>query len=563
MNTPRWWHWCFAWLAGFGLFTAVAHGNLETTDAGFTMQAASNLWRRGDSAILLPEQGGERIAEQVGARYIHGLRTAGKVNAEGVAYTWFPIGHVWLLLPVVAVGDALTQRHPAVDLRFRDRVAPGEDAAQLAVNTAWLQGTPVLTQGLIALLVPAAFGATTLLLLFLLARQLGGDGSTAAWTALAIGLGTQMFAFGRETLSDGPGLSLLLAALLAVVAVHHRRGSLRGLLAGGFAAGAAVLLRYQNAALVAVLFAWLVASCHQQRRWRELFAFVLGGLPATVALLGVNYARFGDAFDTGYPSAADWLDQPVWLGASKILFGAGRGVAWLSPLVWLALPLACGRSAGRLRWLGWLLFLFPLGFFALARGWQGGQCWGARYVTHGLTALLVLTLPRTQPWLRWPRTWCGLVLLGVLVNVTSVVAPVRGVIQLATQAVAARGDAGDAADLTGWQPRYSPLWANWRYAAASLGGDFELPDGRPRHGSAHTIEALFGVVGSRPEHGLAPIRWEDRAGRHLWWRFWGDLLQLPAGWLVLPCLLSCALGALACRRLWHLPAPPSPTSTST
>ena len=37
-----------AWLGAFLLFVCVAHGNFETTDAGFTMHAARALWHRGD-----------------------------------------------------------------------------------------------------------------------------------------------------------------------------------------------------------------------------------------------------------------------------------------------------------------------------------------------------------------------------------------------------------------------------------------------------------------------------------------------------------------------------------
>jgi hypothetical protein len=533
------------WLATFFAFAAVAHGNLETTDAAFTMQAARGLWQRGDSGLRTAAQGGEVPGETMGADYIR-TTSSGKIGTNDLAYPWFPVGHVWLLVPVVAVGDALAARLPTLDATFRERVAAGAVDGGM---TSIIQGRPVVTQGLISLLVPPAAAASLLVLLLVIAARLGAGRRDALIAALSILLATQAFAFGRETLSDGPGLVCLLAALLGVVAVHTRGGTAAGLFAAGLAAGAAVLFRYQNAALLVAIGALLLWDCQRQRRPGSFAAFCLGIAPSAVLLLAVNHARFGDAFDTGYPKYGDWLDQPLWLGAIKILFAPGRGVAWFSPLVWLALPVALLRvERPVLRWLGWLLFLFPLALFALARGWQGGQCWAARYVTHGLVALLVLTLPQTAPWRRWPRLWIGLLLAGFVVNVTGVIAPVRGVLQLGAQAIAARGDVGDPADLTGWQLRYTPLLANWRYAAASRAGGFEDERGHPRNGSAHTIEALFGVAATRPEHGQAPVRWEDRCGRHLWWRFWGDLLGVP-GWLLLgPCLLLAAsFAALAFR----------------
>ncbi len=427
-------------------------------------------------------------------------------------------------------------------------------------TTSLVQGTPLWTQGLVSLVLPPACAASLLLLLFALARRLGADGRAALHAALAIGLGTQAFAFGRETLSDGPGLVLLLAATLTVVTVQRGAGSAAMAFVGGLAGGAAVLLRYQNAALLAAVGLVLVLAVWRQRRWPLLATFTLGVLPAAALLLATNHARFGDAFDTGYPKAAAWLDQPLWLGIGKQMFAAGRGVAWLSPLVWLALPLALrARDGGRLRWLGWALFLFPLCFFGLARGWQGGQCWGARYVTHGLVLLLALTLPVAQPWRRWPRAWLALLLLGLFANATAVVAPVRGVIQLADQAYRANGGTGDHADPVSWQPRYTPLLANWRYALASCSGAFEDAEQRPQQVAPTAIERVFATAPTNEMQAQPPLRWEDRGGRHLFVVMWGELLGLPWWLLCLPFVAVLALGRRAAKALATLP--PSESST--
>lgn len=542
-----------AWLLAFGLFLAVAHGNFETTDAGFTMHAARALWVRGDSGLLREDQGGELLGERLGAAYIHhwqaqGARRSGKVGTNGRAYVWYPVGHVWLLAPLCALGDRLTQSFPGADAAFRERVAPGWPPSALASNTSWVEGHPVLTQGLISLLVPPACGASILLLLVLLARQFGARGADAFWPAVAIVVATQCFALGREQLSDGPGLVFLLGALLAVVIVHHGRGTAVTACLGGLTAAAAVLLRYQNALTVAALAAALAHACHRQRRWRDFGWFLLGGLPLLVLFLATNHARFGSVFDTGYPEAGDWFDQPVWQGGWKLLVGAGRGVLWLSPIAWFGFVLCSRRAVPALRWLAVLVLAMPWLLFSTAQGWQGGQCWGARYLTHGLVALLAIALPQARPWRRWPRLWLLACALGLSVAVTSTVAPVRGVLQLATQAVAAAGLPGDPADITGWRLRYTPLLANWRYAAACWRGDFETADGQPRNGSAHTIEALFGVAANEPGQALAPVRWEDRQGRHLWWRFWSELLGVSAAWLLLPVAGLLVVGAFLLRR---------------
>jgi hypothetical protein len=555
----------FAWLATFFGFAAVAHGNFETTDAGFTMHAAHGLWSRGDSGLRRGDQGGELPGEQAGALDIHasqaeGRRRNGKVGTNDFAYVWFPVGHVWLLAPFAAAGDALRAAFPAVEQAYRDRVVPGVPDHALAGRLEYLEGSPVLMQAPIALLVPPACAATMLLLAFAIARRLGATQRDAWWSALAIVLATQCFALGREQLSDGPGLALLLATLLAVVAVHRGAGPGTAAL-GGLAASAAVVLRYPAVLAVAAGAVVLALACRRRRDWRPLAAFVLAGLPLAALFLATNHARFGDALDTGYPSAGDWFGQGPW-NAWKILFGAGRGVMWLSPLLWLALPLAARRAnVPQLRWLAWTLLALPVLLFATANGWNGGRNWGCRYVTPGVVAFLALVLPQAQPWRRWPKATAALLLLGALASVASVLAPTRGVLQLAAQAFGASGDAGHPDDVAGWHPRYAPLLVNWRYAAASARGDFDAGDGGAS--AVDAIDIVFGVAARTPDEARGPDRWEDRAFRHLWWRFHADLLGLP-GWLLLApvAALAALFAVLAARRPRVLGAAPSGFATA-
>lgn len=566
------------WFGTFFGFTTVAHGNLETVDAAITMHAARALWVRGDSGLLRADQGGELLGECMGAAYIHvqqaaGDRQLGKIGRNDRAYVWFPIGHVWLLVPFVAAGEALQAGWPGAEAAFRDKVAPGATDAELENRLSYAYGHPVLTQGLIALLLPPACAATSLLLLLLLARALGAGRRDAVIGAAAIVTATQMFALGREQLSDGPGLCCMLGVLLATVRAHTGTATRRTLLLGGIAAGCAVLLRYQNAFLVAACAAALGHALHRRGRLVDGAWFVLGGVPFLAAMLAVNHARFGSVFDTGYPEYGDWFDQPRWLGTAKFLFAAGRGILWLSPLLWLALPLAARRrNVGGMRWLAWVLFATPILLFAGARGWQGGQCWGARYVTPGIVLLLALVLPQARPWHRFPRTWLVLLACGMFVNLTSVLAPTRGVIQLASQAVQAAAAAATPpeglspvtiADRTSWHPLFSPLHANWSYAVHSRRGCFETPDGGPDDRSVVTIEPLFGTPAASPQQGLAPQRWEDRCGRHLWWQFWGELLGVPPWLLLLPVLAAAvACASFGCRRYVALDPPPSDSSTA-
>lgn len=562
--------WCGFWL----LLVCLAPGNLETTDAVMTMHAARGLLLRGDSGMRL-SAAAEPLDERVIASVIAagGGRTFGKVGKDGThAYVWFPIGHVWLMLPAVAVGERLAAAFPGLEARYRAFTAPGIGDAQLQAEihsgatghaaANYRDGHLVLDQGIVAMLLPPLFGATSLLLLLLLAQALGAGRRDALLTMLAIGFCTQLFPLFRETLSDGPGLCFLLAALLAVVRYHQGSGGSLALLGGGAAAGAAVLTRYQHGLLLPALLLAVWLAARRRGRQVQTLWFLLGGLPFAALLLLTNHARFGDPFDTGYPPAGSWFDYPPWLGLPKLLVAAGKGILWFSPLLWLAILLACRRRQPlQLRWLAWTLLLIPLLLFSCTTGWQSGQCWGARYVTPGVVALLALVLPQARPWQRWPKTFAALAALGVLVNVTSLLAPTHGHNQLAGQAVSAhyrqqfeRGEIGaddlravqqDAADRFFFEWRYSPLHANWTYAWLSLNGRFGDDQLAPKHSAADTIEPLFGVSSSVPAETLAPVKWEDRGFRHLGIVFWGELLAVP-WWLL---LLPMAAAALVLLRL--------------
>ncbi|MCA8974907.1 MAG: glycosyltransferase family 39 protein [Planctomycetes bacterium] len=584
------WRWVQALVGTFLLLFATGHGSLENTDATMTMHAARALWLRGDSGLRStgrdPEWPGEEfIANLVIGAAAEGTALYGKQGSNGLVYVWFPMGHIWLMVPAVAFGELLDRCFPGAETLFRETVAPGLDGAALFQSPSYRDGHYVLDQALVAVL-PAGFGAVSILLLFLIALGLGAKRRDALLSTAAIALGTQFFPLVRENLSDGPGQCFLLAALLATVRAVVGQGTPRTLLLGGCAAGCAVLSRYQHGTLVPFLIVAIALAAHRHGRLRQVLWFALGGLPCLALLLLVNYLRYGDVADTGYPEAGSWFNYPILFGATKILFAAGKGILWFSPLLWLVVPLSLRRSRAanpdlvdhdhghgtrpplRLRWLAWCLFLVPMLMFSSTPGWQAGQCWGVRYVTPGITCLLAIMLPQLRPWTSHRRTFLLLLLAGALVNLTGIVTPTRGFGQLAGQAAVAfyqrEFEAGrisqvdwdnlDAADHYFFEPRYSALHANWSYLFRSLTGGFEDEEQRPRNGSANTIEPLFGVRAVTARQAWAPLHWQDRGGRHLWWTFWGALLGVPSGLLLVPVLLlGIGLAGVGWRRILQQP----------
>ncbi|MCR9243405.1 MAG: glycosyltransferase family 39 protein [bacterium] len=549
-----------SWLGLTLLFFSLGHSNIENLDATATMHAARGIWLRGDSGLRTFEQGADSLGEgmlahEVRRRAAVGEAWYGKEGQNGRIYVWFPIGHVWLMLPPVALGEWLDDVFPNVEQTFRDRVAPGVKDANLASSLSYRDGHFVWIQALAALW-PAIFGAASVLLLLRIALALGAARRDAILATLAIALTTQFFPLTRENFSDVPGLCFLLGALLATVHALRGTASTRTMLLGGLAAGAAVLTRYPHAVLVLVCMAAIAHACWRRGSWRGLLVFALGGLPAFLLLLLTNWLRYGDLTETGYPKADSWFNYPLWFGATKILFAAGKGILWFSPLLWLAVPLAIARRRQvELGGFAWLLLALPLLLFSATNGWQSGQCWGIRYVTPGVVALLAIALPQLRPWQSWPKAFWLLFACGIFVNVTGVITPTRGHNQLAGQAVHAmyqrEFQAGqiskldwenlDEADHFFFLPRFSGLHANWTYAWRSFGGKFENAREQPINGSENTIEPLFGIPAVTQFHVWAPQYWEDRDGRHLWWVFWGALYGISPWLLLLPVLGGGAL----------------------
>ena len=554
MSTLR--NWLLPWLALFLCLGTCAHGTLESTDSAMTLQAARALWLRGDSGLHRSSEGAAwaaegMVADHVAAQAAAGVHEYGKQGTNGLWYVWFPVGHVGAMVPAVALGEVLAAAFPQPEQAYR--AAKGE--------ALYPHGMFVFDH-LLACLLPAAFGAASTLLLVAIGRALGAAARDAWASALVLLFATQLFPLTRETLSDGPSVCWLLAALLAVVRAQAGSASLGTLFLGGFFASLAVLTRYQHALAVPLFAAAVWCARTPVLPWQRLIAFAAGGAPGLVLLLATNAARFGHPLDTGYPEASSWFNQPLWVGLLKLLFAGGKGILWFTPLLWYALPAALGRGFN-LRWLAWGMLLLPLLMFSATPGWQSGQCWGARYVTPGIVCFLALALPQLQPWRTRPVLTSVLVGIGVLVNLTGVVAPTRGHNQLAGQAVRVhyqqRLERGEVTqqDLASFDPadrfftewRFSPLHSHWTYAWLAARGVFEDAEGRPVADASRTIEPMFGVSSPDPVAGQAPIHFEDRGFRHLWWVIWAGLLGVSP-WLLLGVWVALAVLAVrSCRTL--------------
>lgn len=233
-------------------------------------------------------------------------------------------------------------------------------------------------------------------LIFLTVRRLGYAPHVALITALIGGLATISWVYSKYLFSEPLAGLLLLAAVYAVVAYRGQGTGWWAFLAGVLV-GLTVATRANNLFVVPLFALYLIAvgwtaarAARLASSLRPLLWSGAGLLPPAALMLGYNWLRSGNPFQTGYDLtifSPDILD-----GLYKLLFSPLRGLFVYSPVLLLCLPglvwlwrrrraetaLLCGVA-------GTTLLLFA--------AWTSGEglSWGSRFLVP-LVPLLCLAL---------------------------------------------------------------------------------------------------------------------------------------------------------------------------
>ena len=293
-------------------------------------------------------------------------------------------------------------------------LASGDDAA------TWIGTRYAAT--LLTALVTAAIGA----LLYALIRRIGYSHRIALVTALLYGLGTQAWPRAKTFFADPLTTLLILGAVycwwrLDQPTARDRSGVAVARWAVGIAlcCGLAVGVKF-GAGIILPVFG-LAGAASLWRRWRReglplrdlvaattIAAVVLGVL---LALVGwYNWVRFASPFETGYGGReVGAVQQGNWREALPgLLISPGKGLFLFSPIVILGLlsfaPFV--RRVPRLALLVAALAVEHIAFYARVPQWDGGTCWGPRYLDF-IVPLLVLPLAAGLAWLAAPERTRG------------------------------------------------------------------------------------------------------------------------------------------------------------
>jgi hypothetical protein len=245
--------------------------------------------------------------------------------------------------------------------------------------------------------------AATAWLVYAVILRLGYASRVGALTAAGYGLGTMAWPYARYFFSE-PLAALGLTAGLWGLLSAGQTGRARYAALAGAGVGLALLAKVSNGVtwpLFLVYGLWIVwrrqkmVAVGSKRRSVELaVAFLLPLAAGGLSLVAYNLDRTGNLFDMGY-GANEIFSTPLWRGLAGLLLSPGKSLFLYSPLL-LAAPfgipalLRRDRSTALLS-LG-VAVIYPL-FYARWFIWDGGWCWGPRFLVPVLPFLSLFLAP--------------------------------------------------------------------------------------------------------------------------------------------------------------------------
>ena len=167
----------------------------------------------------------------------------------------------------------------------------------------------------------------------------------------------------------------------------------------GICMGLALLIRLDSFLLLPLFW----------KDWKSFRSLIYGMVPFVLAILFLNWYRFGSPFSDGHSQDPAVGLAPFRGGIVGLLLSPGKGLLYYSPLCILAL-------FHQKDWRLWTPFVLSLIFHGMLYDWTGGTGWGPRFLFTSLPFLLLpLSAGDTGGWVFWT-----VAALGIAVNVMAV-----------------------------------------------------------------------------------------------------------------------------------------------
>ncbi len=314
----------------------------------------------------------------------------------GLAYPKYEAGASLVAVPFCVVGDGLA------------RLAPEAATAPLFSGPLFLwyrADQPEAWRFFALALTNAVVIAGAVALLAALALRLGYPPQTAGRVALLAGLASPLWVYTKDLFAE-PLAALGLVAFVwgaeraaqqgDTSAPGEQEPAARAAFLAGLGQGLAVLAKTAHVVVVPgalAVLAW---------RWRRLGGarrlagrFAVGLLLPLLVAVAWNVARFGDPLASGYGSELElWITGPL-EGLAGLLGSPGRGLLPYFPaaLVALAMTPASYRRLPQWTVFAWVSLVALLGLYCRWHGWDGGWCFGPRFLVPVLPLLALVVAP--------------------------------------------------------------------------------------------------------------------------------------------------------------------------
>lgn len=277
---------------------------------------------------------------------------------------------------------------------FSDTLTPGgegidDDRVEVAVA--------LYIATLVTVSLPAAL---MLVLMAMMVERLAGCRTAGVLTALIIGLTTPVFTYSQAFYGHIPAAFCVVAALaLLILAPLGEELGWKRLLGIGALLGAAIVIEYPVALIVAPVALWTVARA----RTRGVMYGTLGALSPLAILAIYDLLAFGTLKPIGYEHSALWQEQhstgfmsityphldAIW----GLTFSPFRGLFYYSPVLLLILGGFYLASRSRRSWapaaVAGSAFLLTFLFVCSSVMWWGGFAVGPRYLVPAIPLLAI------------------------------------------------------------------------------------------------------------------------------------------------------------------------------
>jgi len=400
-------------------------------------------------------------------------------------YAKFGLGQSLVAAPLVALGSAIGRIVPDAERSIFETARP---ASRMKWDDWSADNWPVPLEIFLASFLNAFVAAGSVALLFLLGRELGFRRGASLAMGFLAGLATPLTHYAQTFFSEPLAGFCFLTGVYCMQRASRKSWHIPSLLTAGAALGFISLTKVALSVLWLPAGAYLALLLWHFSRTQDLngmariavcirrgWPVAAGLIPALVALCTYNILRFGSIFETGYGSEAHWWSTRFSEGFFGLLFSPGRGLFWYMPLAWAALlmarPFARYYPKEAVLCLCSLCALLVL--YARWHLWDGGWCWGPRFLIPVVPLVLLPVGAGLRSFARWSRfkkAWFSiLVVISVLVTINGLLVNYVDFYGWLWRFFRVNADAFRQAgiasfdELLRWHWQYSPLVAYWRF----------------------------------------------------------------------------------------------------